>query len=86
MILSKICVPSISLSTLDISNNIGNHFLGSPANNAINASHERDRDHRDKDVRDLKLAKRETREGYQMNANSFGGERRSSSVSSRHSR
>merc|ERR1712226_638428 len=58
---------------------------GSPANNSINASHERDRDHRDKDVRDIKLVKRETREGYQMNANSFGGERRSSSVSSRHS-
>merc|ERR1712150_433343 len=58
---------------------------GSPANNAINANHERDRDHRDKDIRDVKLAKRETREGYQMNANSFGGERRSSSVSSRHS-
>jgi len=59
---------------------------GSPANNNLTANHERDKDHRDKDIRDIKLAKRETREGYQMNANSFGGERRSSSVSSRHSR
>jgi len=58
---------------------------GSPANCNLNANHERDRDHRDKDIRDLKFAKRETREGYQMNANSFGGERRSSSISSRHS-
>jgi len=58
---------------------------GSPANNNLTANHERDRDHRDKDIRDIKLAKRETREGYQMNANSFGGERRSSSISSRHS-
>ena len=61
-------------------------FKGSPANNNLTANHERDRDHRDKDIREIKLAKRETREGYQMNANSFGGERRSSSVSSRHSR
>ena len=35
----------------------------------------------------MKLAKRETREGYQMNANSFGGERRSGGGSNnRHSR
>jgi len=58
---------------------------GSPANSNLNANHERDRDHRDKDIREMKLAKRETREGYQMNANSFGGERRSTSVSSRNS-
>jgi len=57
---------------------------GSPAN-GISSSHERDRDHRDKDVREIKISKRETREGYQMNATSFGGERRSGANNSRHS-
>ena len=52
---------------------------GSPTSGA----HERDRDHRD--GKESKLANRETREGHQMNANSFGGERRSGS-NHRHTR
>lgn len=56
----------------------------SPAN-GTSTNHERNRDHRDKDIREMKPAKKETREGYQMNANSFGGERRSGGGSNRHS-